>query len=80
VRETGGLRDSVTDSGLGEGNGFVFASYNAAALQHTVCRAIQGYADEKGWQLLVNRAMESDNSWRKSALEYLRLYRRVAGK
>ena len=78
VRETGGLRDSVTDSGLGEGNGFVFSSYNAAALHHTICRAIQGYADEKGWQQLVTRAMECDNSWRKSALEYLRLYRRVA--
>ncbi len=29
VRETGGLRDSIHDSGDGEGNGFTFSSYNA---------------------------------------------------
>ena len=28
VRETGGLRDSIHDSGDGKGNGFTFRNYN----------------------------------------------------
>ncbi len=77
VRETGGLRDSVSDSGDGEGNGFVFSSYNAHDMLHAIKRAVQGYADKDGWQILVKRAMESDNSWGKSANEYIRMYKEV---
>ncbi len=77
VRETGGLRDSVTDSGDNEGNGFVFSSYNAHDMLHAICRAVAGYSDKDGWQILVKRAMDSDNSWGKSANEYIRLYKDV---
>ncbi len=77
VRETGGLRDSVTDSGDNEGNGFVFSSYNAHDMLHTIRRAVEGYSDKDGWQILVKRAMDSDNSWGKSANEYIRLYKDV---
>ena len=77
VRETGGLRDSVTDSGDGEGNGFVFSSYNAHDMLHAIRRACEGYEDKDGWQILVKRAMDSDNSWGKSANEYIRMYKEV---
>ena len=77
VRETGGLRDSVSDSGDGEGNGFVFSSYNAHDMLHAIRRAVAGYQDKKGWPILVKRAMESDNSWGKSANEYIRMYKEV---
>ncbi|MBO5065833.1 MAG: glycogen synthase GlgA [Clostridia bacterium] len=77
VRETGGLRDSVTDSGDGEGNGFVFSSYNAHDMLHAIRRACEGYADKDGWQILVKRAMDSDNSWGKSANEYIRMYKEI---
>ncbi len=77
VRETGGLRDSVTDSGDNQGNGFVFSSYNAHDMLHAICRAVDGYADKKGWSILVKRAMESDNSWGKSANEYIKMYKEV---
>ncbi len=77
VRETGGLRDSVTDSGDGEGNGFVFSSYNAHDMLHAIRRACEGYSDKEGWQILVKRAMDSDNSWGKSANEYIRMYKEV---
>ncbi len=77
VRETGGLRDSVRDSGDGEGNGFVFSSYNAHDMLHAIRRACEGYRDKEGWQILVKRAMESDNSWGKSANEYIRMYKEV---
>ncbi len=77
VRETGGLRDSVTDSGDNEGNGFVFSSYNAHDMLHAIRRAVEGYQDKKGWAILVKRAMESDNSWGKSANDYIKMYKEV---
>ena len=77
VRETGGLRDSVQDSGDGEGNGFTFANYNAHEMLYTIRRAVEGYSDKKGWKILVKRAMESDNSWGKSANEYIRMYKEI---
>ena len=75
VRETGGLRDSIHDSGDGEGNGFTFANYNAHEMLYTIRRALEGYAQPKGWNILVKRAMECDNSWGKSANEYIKLYK-----
>ena len=77
VRETGGLRDSVKDSGDNEGNGFTFANYNAHEMLHAIRRACEGYSDKKGWKILVKRAMESDNSWGKSANEYIRMYKEI---
>ena len=77
VRETGGLRDSVTDSGDNEGNGFVFSSYNAHDMLHAIRRAVEGYQDKNGWAILVKRAMDSDNSWGKSANDYIKMYKEV---
>ena len=77
VRETGGLRDSVRDSGDNEGNGFVFSSYNAHEMLHAIRRAVEGYQDKDGWAILVKRAMDSDNSWGKSANDYIRMYKEV---
>ena len=80
VRETGGLADTIKDSGDNEGNGFTFKSYNAHDMLETVWRALQGYSDKQGWQVLRKRAMECDNSWGKSANEYIRLYKQILGK
>lgn len=78
VRETGGLRDSIHDSGDMQGNGFTFKSYNAHDMLGAIRRAIHGYYDRDSWKVLVKRAMECDNSWGKSANEYIRLYKSLA--
>lgn len=75
VRATGGLRDSIKDSGDNEGNGFVFEDYNAHAMLHTIRRALEGYSDKIGWAILRKRAMECDYSWGRSANEYIKLYK-----
>lgn len=80
VRETGGLADTIKDSGDNEGNGFTFKSYNAHDMLQAVWRALQGYSNKEGWLTLKKRAMECDNSWGKSANEYIRLYKQVLGK
>ena len=77
VRETGGLKDSIQDSGDGMGNGFTFYSYNADDMRGAIDRALAGYADKKGWRILMERAMNCDNSWGRSANEYIRLYKQI---
>ncbi len=75
VRETGGLRDTVSDSADGNGNGFVFSNYNAHDMLAAIKRACEGYKCKSGWDILRKRAMACDNSWGKSANEYIRLYK-----
>ncbi len=75
VRETGGLKDSIIDSGDNEGNGFTFKSYDAGDMRYAMERALAGFANQEGWGILVKRAMESDNSWGKSANTYIRMYK-----
>ena len=77
VRETGGLRDSIRDSGDGFGNGFTFANYNAHELYEACWRAKEGYWNKDGWPILVRRAMECDFSWSNSAKSYEGLYNEV---
>lgn len=76
VRETGGLKDSITDSGNGEGNGFTFQSYHSGDMLYAIHRAIEGYHQE-GWEILVKRAMKCDNSWGHSAKQYIQLYKDI---
>ncbi len=77
VRETGGLRDSITDSGDGEGNGFTFKTYNAHDMFGAIRRGLDAYANGEYWDTLVNRAIECDFSWGKSASEYIKMYKQV---
>ena len=79
VRETGGLRDSITDSGDGEGNGFTFKTYNAHDMFGAIRRGLDAYANGEYWDTLVNRAIECDFSWGKSASEYIKMYKQVIG-
>ena len=75
VRQTGGLRDTIQDSGLGDGNGFTFENYNADDMAHAVYRAVEGFQNREGWMTLTKRAMSCDNSWGASANAYIKLYK-----
>lgn len=80
VRATGGLKDTVKDYGpkSRSGNGFVFETYEPAALLGALDRALQHFAQQKAWAALVKKAMAADYSWSRSALDYAALYRRLA--
>lgn len=77
VRETGGLRDSISDCGDGEGNGFTFKTYNAHDMLDAINRSLDLYYDSKNWDKLVTRAIECDCSWGKSANEYIKMYKQI---
>ena len=78
IRETGGLKDSIHDSGDGYGNGFTFAGYNAHELYVACCNAQDAYNDKENWKNLVRHCMECDFSWDVSAKSYEGLYNETA--
>ncbi len=80
VRETGGLRDTVQpyNEYTGKGNGFSFTNYNAHDLLYTIRRALSFYQDKKAWDNIMLNAVNSDYSWKASALEYQKLYKKLA--
>lgn len=75
VREVGGLKDSIKDSQDGHGNGFTFSNYDTYDMVCAIKRAINGYWNRDGWNKLVVRAMNCDNSWSRSAGDYINVYR-----
>ncbi len=75
VRETGGLKDSIHDCTLGEGNGFTFVDYTADNISNAINRALNLYYDKKNWNNLVTEVMNTDFSWNNSALEYINMYK-----
>jgi starch synthase len=46
-------------------------------MKYTVERALNGYKDKNGWNILVKRAMDCDNSWNTSAGSYIGLYKEL---
>ena len=59
----------------GEGNGFSFANYNAHEMFFTLQKAIKLYQDKNIWNNLIINAMNTDNSWKKSAQDYIRIFK-----
>lgn len=79
VRETGGLRDTVIpyNEYTEEGNGFSFTDYNADQLYNIIQYSLWIYSNKEKWNKLIKNAMNSDNSWNKSADLYLNMYREL---
>ncbi|MCH5152401.1 MAG: glycogen synthase GlgA [Clostridiales bacterium] len=76
VRETGGLKDSITPYGVG-GNGFTFANYNAHDMLYVLREALKVYRKGEEWSKLAFKAATTDFSWSKSANEYETLYNSI---
>ncbi len=74
VRETGGLKDSIKDASLGDGNGFTFNEQTSQALYDAVQRALKVYNNKEDWSKLVESVMKIDFSWKKSAEKYYDMY------
>ncbi|HPS19107.1 MAG TPA: glycosyltransferase, partial [Bacilli bacterium] len=80
VRRTGGLKDSVTGyDGTNErlANGFSFDDYNSEAFSNTCLYALDIWQNVPLRKLLIRNAFKTDNSWSKSAKEYLSIYKNL---
>lgn len=82
VRETGGLKDTVSayNEYEGTGTGFSFANYNAHEMLGTIRYAEKIYYDKKrDWNKIVERGMNADFSWNVSARKYQEMYDWLCG-
>lgn len=81
VHATGGLADTVHDPGdaalaRGEGTGFAFEHPTVMGLWWALSRATRMFREHpEGWRNIARAGMTRDWSWRRSANEYLGLYR-----
>ena len=77
VRETGGLKDTVTpyNQYTGYGTGFTFTNFNSYDLKEVMYLAIYLYNNNReAFNKMVKYAMEKDYSWKASAAVYLELF------
>ncbi len=82
VRQTGGLKDTVTQYNkyTQEGNGFVFENYNAHEMMYALKRALSFYGNYEIWHKIQLNAVRADFSWKRSAKEYEALYEKLTAK
>jgi starch synthase len=81
VRRTGGLGDTIHDCRMGDGNGYVFEDYSAAALFETIRHALDLYKYHiDDWTNLIKAAMNCDFGWDISARDYANLYKELQQK
>lgn len=75
VRETGGLKDTVSPYRSEHSTGFTFANYSASDMLYVIREAIRLYREDKEeWKNLEFRCMDTDFSWKNSALAYIEIY------
>lgn len=80
TRETGGLKDTVTNADEQAvidrtGNGFTFVDYSPLAIHDALSRALITYHEHREvWDRIVENGMHQDWSWTESARKYVHLY------
>ena len=82
VRQTGGLADTVRSCQLGQedGNGYVFANYNAYDMLYTIQQAVELYrTSREDFAKVQYRGMTDDFSWDASARAYRDIYASILG-
>jgi starch synthase len=80
VRETGGLKDTVTpyNKFTGVGVGFAFKNYDAVEFIDAINQAIDiYYHDREAWNNLIHQAMHVNHSLTKMAKQYELLYQKI---
>jgi len=81
VRKTGGLADTVHDWDelhsykLDTGTGFSFNDHTGYALINGVERAINCFSVKNIWEKIQSNGMKKDYSWKRSAEQYIELYK-----
>ena len=79
VRETGGLKDTVTpyNEYTGEGDGFGFKQANSYDMINALKYAVKFYHKPEIWKEIIKNAKKRDNSWEKSAKKYMEIYQKI---
>lgn len=80
VRTTGGLKDSIKDFTLENGNGYTFEGLDAKEMLEVIKKALNDYNNKDLWQKQVETVMNKDFGWSTSAKEYLKMYEEILEK
>lgn len=75
VRATGGLDNTVIGYPLDNSTGFKFWGYDGWQMKEAIDCALRVYHDKYTFNSMRKSAMQSDFTWKKSAEEYLKLYK-----
>jgi len=74
----GGLKDTIIDASDSlRGTGFLSTEPRPAAFANAMKRGMATYRDPEAWGALQRRGMLHDFSWKRSASQYVDLYRRA---
>ncbi len=81
VRQTGGLKDTITpfNQYTHEGNGFGFMNFDAEDFARTLEAALQTYKTYDVFKKMIRRGMMEDFSWTRSAETYEQMYQHLLG-
>lgn len=80
VRSIGGLKDTVTGfdgNNIATADGISFRDYNYEGINFAIDKAFEVYHNHKLFNKMRLNAFNCDHSWKKSANEYLSLYKEV---
>ena len=77
VRATGGLEDTVTGYPLADSTGFKFWGYDGGSMMSAINCALSVYQDKYTFNAMQKTAMTKDFSWKKSAVEYMNVYKEI---
>ncbi|RFM28162.1 glycogen synthase [Deminuibacter soli] len=77
VRNTGGLRDTVTDMGDWQGWGIRFNHASVGDVTYSVNRAVEAFADKEHLHWMRQHMMSIDHSWENSVQQYINVYQSI---
>lgn len=81
VRKVGGLKDTVIaySEDKEHANGFAFENIDQNEMYEALNRSLQlYYQEEDEFNRILKNAMNTDNSWKKTAEEYCKLYKNLS--
>lgn len=77
VTIVGGLKDTVTDISLKNGNGITLNKTSIQDINNAITRAIALYQNQPLFRKIRNKNLKLDYSWNKSAEKYIELYKNL---
>ncbi len=79
VHAVGGLEDTVSDfdPASGKGTGFKFRNMEPAEALVAIQKALVLFQEKPIWETIQKNGMQTDFSWKRSAGEYLLLYKKL---
>lgn len=80
VRSVGGLKDTVIDVSEEGGYGITFEDFSVEAASEAIIRAVELYKNSKKYSEVLSTIMKLDFSWKRSAREYIDMYKALTTK